>query len=104
MYTDFYLKFDSEAQAQSVLYTEVPTKWDDEGNVLETEPRANYANIDVLGILYEHQEIPDPENPPPPIPIPGFHVNVRVMEGEDAEALVPFQVNPEPMVWRRVWG
>jgi hypothetical protein len=102
MYTDFYLKFDSEAQAESVLYTEVPTKWDEDGNVLETEPRANYANIDVLGILYEKQDIPDPENPPPPIPIPGWHVNVRVVEGEDGEPLVPFEVHPE--FPRRIWG
>jgi len=108
MSQDFYLKFTDEPQAQSVLYTEVPVEWDNTNPenpvVTETELRPNYANIDVLGILYEKQDIPDPENPPPPIPIPGWHVNVRGGEGEDTDALEPYKVNPEPMVWRRVWG
>ena len=104
MYQDLYLKFADEAEANAILYTEVPVKWDDEGEPTEWEPRPNYANIDVLGILYEKQDIPDPENPPPPIPLPGWHVNVRVVEGEDGAPLESFKVNPEPMVWRRVWG
>jgi hypothetical protein len=104
MYIDKYLKFDTETQANSVLYTEVPTAWDEEGEPTAWEPRANYQNIDTLGILYEKQDIPDPENPPPPIPLSGFHVNIRAVEGEDTAALEPYKVNPEPMVWRRVWG
>lgn len=102
MYSDFYLRFSDKAQANAILYTEVPTKWDDEGNVLETEPRPNYANIDVLGILYEKQDIPDPENPPPPIPLPGWHVNVRVLANEDPTPLEPFAVVPTHP--RRIWG
>jgi hypothetical protein len=29
---DLYLKFTDKAEANSVLYTEVPTEWDDEGD------------------------------------------------------------------------
>jgi len=102
MYIDKYLKFSDEAQATEVLYTEVPTEWDEEGEPTAWEPRANYQNIDVLGILYEHQEIPDPENPPTPIPLDGWHVNVRLVEGEDAEALEDYSI--QPTLPRRVWG
>jgi hypothetical protein len=103
MYTDFYLKFDSEAQAESVLYTEVPTKWDEDGNVLETEPRANYANIDVLGTLYEGGEWDeDGVVISEPVALEGWHVNVRVVEGEDGEVLEAYEVHPT--LPRRVWG
>jgi len=102
MYLDLYLKFSNESQANSVLYTEVPTAWDEEGEPTAWEPRANYQNIDVLGILYEQQEIPDPENPPTPVPLDGWHVNVRVVEGEDSEPLEPFSIHPE--FPRRIWG
>jgi hypothetical protein len=99
---DFYLKFDSEAEASAVLYTEVPTQFDEDGEPINFEPRANYANIDTLGILYVDQPIPDPENPPSPIPEEGWHVNVRLVDGEDAEVLEPFSVHPT--LPRRVWG
>jgi hypothetical protein len=66
--------------------------------------KANYKNIDVLGVLYEKQDIVDPENPPEPIPLEGWHVNVRVMPDENGEPLEAFKVNPEPMTWRRIWG
>jgi hypothetical protein len=102
MYTDLYLKFSDEAQANEALYTEVPTAWDEEGEPTAWEPRANYQNIDVLGILYENQPIPDPENPPTPIPLDGWHVNVRVVDGEDAEALEDYSI--QPTLPRRVWG
>jgi len=102
MYTDKYLRFDTESQAETVLYTEVPTAWDEEGEPTAWEPWANYQNIDVLGILYENQPIPDPENPPPPVALPGWHINIRLVEGEDAEALEDYSIHPE--FPRRVWG
>ena len=103
MYTDFYLKFANEAEANSVLYTVHPATVDEDGvTVSEEYTTPNYQNIDVLGIIYVDQPIPDPENPPPPIPEDGWHVNVRVVEGEDAEALEPFAVFPT--LPRRVWG
>ena len=103
MYLDLYLSFQDAAQADSVLYTVTPEVVDEDGNVVsEAYTTPNFINIDVLGILYQKQEIPDPENPP--IPLEGWHVNVRVMPDEDSAPLNAFEVSPAPSVWRRVWG
>ena len=88
--TDLYLKFTDEAAATAVLYTQEPTAWDEEGNVTATEPRANYANISTIGIIYKDEQ-----------PLDGWHVNVRVV-GEDATALETFAVTPTLPV--RVWA
>ena len=101
--TDYYLKFASEDEAKAVLYTVTPAVLDEEGEVVSEETeKANYANIDVLGVLYEKQEIVDPENPPEPIPMDGWHVNVRVVDGEDGEPLKAYAVVPANP--RRIWG
>jgi hypothetical protein len=103
MYTDFYLKFADQAQADALLYTVHPEVTDEEGTVIaEAYVTPNYANIDVLGIIYVEQPIPDPENPPAPIPEDGWHVNVRLVDGEDGDILVPFEVYPT--IPRRVWA
>ena len=103
MYTDLYLKFADEAEANSVLYTVHPETVDEDGvTVSEEYTTPNYQNIDTLGILYVNQPIPDPENPPQPIPEEGWHVNVRLVDGEDGATLVPFEVHPT--VPRRVWA
>jgi hypothetical protein len=103
MYLDLYLSFQDAAQADSVLYTVTPEVVDEDGNVVsEAYTTPNFINIDVLGILYQKQEIPDPENPP--IPLEGWHVNVRVMPDEDSAPLNAFEVSPAPSVWRRVWA
>jgi hypothetical protein len=86
--TDLYLSFPDEAAANKVLYG--------------AEDMPNFANIDTLGILYERQEIIDPDNPPEPIPIPGWHINIRLVEGEDSEPLLAYEVHPT--VPRRVWA
>jgi len=102
---DLYLKFTDEAQATEYLYTQVPTAWDEEDgmvNPIEFESRPNYANIDTIGTIYEPQEIVDPENPPEPVALEGWHVNVRVIAGEDGEPLQQFSVVPQNP--RRVWG
>ena len=98
---DLYLKFESEAQATEVLYTQVPTEWDEEGEPIAWYSQANFANIDTIGTIYEPQDIPDPENPPEPVALEGWHVNVRLV-GEDPTPLEPFMVEPEHP--RRVWG
>lgn len=101
---DFYLKFASEAEANSVLYTVTPAVLDEEGNVVSEETTTpNYRNIDVLGTLYEKPPIPLPEDYAP-VALDGWHVNVRVVDGEDGTPLESFKVNPEPLVWRRVWA
>ena len=107
MVTDYYLKFTDEAESQSVLYHIEGAVEADEGNGIEASEGyevANYRNIDVLGILYEKQDTPDPENPPEPIPIAGWYVNVRTLPEEDGSPLEAYRVDPEPQVWRRAWG
>ena len=105
MYTDLYLKFSDESEAQSVLYrTEGAVEANPELGI-EAQPGwqvPNYRNIDVIGTIYEQQEILDPENPPEPIPLPGHHVNVRLVPGEDPTPLAPYAVTPSTPL--RVWG
>jgi hypothetical protein len=96
---DYYLAFPDQAAADAVLYTVHDAVTDEEGNVTaEAYVTPNYANIDTLGILYECQNDPDAE----PIPLPGWHINIRLVEGEDAEPLQEFEVHP--VVPRRVWA
>jgi len=102
---DLYLKFTDEAQATEVLYTQVPTKWDEEDgmvNPIEFESRPNYANIDVIGTIFEGGEW-DAKGDiiTEPVALDGFHVNVRVID-EDPTPLEPFAVIPTTP--RRVWG
>jgi hypothetical protein len=100
--TDLYLKFADEAESIAVLYTQVPTEWDEEGEPIAWYSQPNYANIDTIGIMYGPQEIVDPENPPDPVALEGWHVNVRVVGNEDASLLELFSVFPTSP--RRVWG
>lgn len=99
MYQDFYLSFADEAQAKSVLYrTEGAVEATEDTPAVEGYEVPNYRNIDTLGVLYERSDDPEVE----PVPIPGWHVNVRVMPDEDAAPLEPFAVYPQTP--RRVWA
>ena len=98
---DLYLKFTDEAEATSVLYTQEPTAWDEQGNVTATEPRQAYANISTIGVIYKPTGETDAEGNPVMASLDGWHVNVRVV-GEDATALEAFSVTPTLPV--RVWG
>jgi hypothetical protein len=117
--TDKYLAFASESEANNVLYTLEPTEWDNTGEEpvpTAWEPRPNYRNIDTIGIIYkptgemlqgeESQSDGDAAGGdgeyPEMAPIEGWHVNVRLVDGEDADALEPFVVQPKTPV--RVWG
>ena len=98
--TDLYLAFATQAAADAVLYTTHDAVTDEEGNVTaEAYTTPNFANIDTIGIIYKRTGGTDDE--PVMTAIPGWHVNVRVVD-EDATALEPFQIHPAtPM---RVWG
>jgi hypothetical protein len=99
---DLYLKFTDQTEATSVLYTEVPTEWDDEGEPTEWEPKPNYANIDTIGVIYEGGEWDAEGNViTEPAALSGWHVNVRVVD-EDPTPLEEFAVIPTTP--RRVWG
>ena len=97
--TPYYLSFQDEAEANSVLYT---TTVDEQGEVVSTTP--NYQNIDVLGVVYEPAPDPTPEGyVPVPYPAPNYGVNVLVLDGEDSAPLVPYSVQPQPYP-QRVWA
>ena len=98
MWTDLYLKFADEAQANSVLYT-TDTVLDEEGNVVSETVKPNYMNIDTIGVIYQPQEDPEAE----PVAYDGFFVNIRLVAGEDAAALEPFSIDPKPFPMR-VWA
>lgn len=91
--TDLYLKFADQTEAEVNLYdfTEV------DGELVLTP---KYLNTDVLGTLYDIDNT-DPENPIV-TPLDGWYVNLRV--GDYDPALDAFKVNPEPLVWRRMWA
>lgn len=107
--TPYYLSFTDEAQATSVLYTTTvtPAVIDEDGKELSPEVitvTPNYANIDVIGVVYEPTPIPTPEDyVPVPYPAPNWGVNVLVIDGEDAEPLLPYSVQPSPFP-QRVWA
>ena len=84
MYIDKYLKFPTKGFADAVLYTLHPKVVDDEGNIIHQEYYTpNYANIDVIGVIYHVDE----DN----TPMDGWHVNIRAIEGvENIEILKEF--------------
>ena len=105
--TDLYLKYADEAESFETLYgkkEEIIIGEDGEEIIILvpdlTKPL--FANIDVIGVIYEPMPDPLPEPPPEPAAMEGWHVNVRVVAGEDAEPLQQFSVVPQSP--RRVWG
>ena len=106
--TDLYLSFADEAAARAVLYRiEGAVEADPENGIEASEGYevANYANIDTIGVIYKPtgNTIDTDDGPiPETAPIDGWHVNVRLMPGEDAASLEPFVVTPKSPV--RVWG
>jgi hypothetical protein len=107
--TPLYLSFLDEAQATSVLYTTTvtPAVIDEEGKEMSAEVitvTPNYINIDTIGTVYEPapEPLPDPYVPVP-YPAPNWGVNVLVIEGENAEPLLPYAVQPTPFP-QRIWA
>jgi len=106
--TDLYLSFPDEATAKAVLYRiEGAVEADPENGIEASDGTevANHRNIDTIGIIYqptgEMLQGEDGEYPEM-APIEGWHVNIRLAGGEDADALEPFFVQPNTPV--RVWG
>lgn len=100
--SDYFLKFPDEATAHSVLYTTTDEITDQDGVVIqEASIKPNFANIDIIGTLYELHPSPVPDDYVP-VAFDGYHVNVRVVAGEDDSALSQYAV--VPTVPRRVWG
>jgi hypothetical protein len=106
MYIDYYLKFDSEAEAKAVLYRiEGAVEADPENGVEAQEGYevANYIAIDLIGTIYEPTGliIEDDEGDYPEMaPIDGYHANVRLLDEEPE--LQPYRVFPTTP--NRVWA
>ncbi len=102
---DKYYSFESKEQADSLLYTQVPTGFNEEQEPIEFVSKPNYSCIDVIGLIYKPTgEMLQGEDGAyaEMQAIPGWHANVRLMPGEDASDLVDFEVQPETPC--RVWA
>jgi hypothetical protein len=97
---DYLLKFTDESQANSVLFTKVPTAWSetyrlDEGFVAtEWMDKPNYDNIDIIGAIYRPTGEVDAEGNPVMADVGGYHVNVRnFSEAPELDAYVVLPTN-----------
>lgn len=93
MYTDYFLKFSTEAAANEVLFTTV------NGDI--TSNFANHA-VDIIGLIYKatgtmltNEQGSFPEM----APVPGWHVNVRGEEAPELDAYAVAVATPA-----RVWA
>jgi hypothetical protein len=102
MYFDFFLRFDTEAEANAALFTEQTNVQDD---VVETVLVPKYAAVDVVGQIYKATgqtiQTQDGENyytSDVMESVPGWHVNVRhTAEAPELEAFRVFPATPSRM-------
>lgn len=89
-----YLAFPNEAIAKSILYrTEGAIEANEELGIeaFEGYEVPNFVNIDIIGTIYKNDEA-----------IPGWHVNVLILDNEDSSVLQEYEVNPKAPT--RIWG
>lgn len=99
MFFDYYLKFQDEAEAMSILYRkEGVVEADPEQGIEGSEGylSPNFDNIDIIGTIYEMPQDPEEE----PVVLPGFHANVR--NYTETDLLDSYLVHPQNP--RRVWA
>jgi hypothetical protein len=80
MYYDYLCKFESEAQAKSVLYRkEGVVEANEELGIEASEGYdvPNYDMIDIIGAIYKPTGETDAEGNPVMADVGGYHVNVR---------------------------
>ena len=100
MYTDMFLKFTDEAEANAALFTEQTNVQDD---VVETVLVPKYAAVDVVGVIYAPTGVmltTDEGEVPEMAPLDGWHVNVR--HTAEAPELDAYKVAPKAPV--RGWA
>ena len=103
MYFDFFLRFDTEAEANEVLFTEQTNVQDD---VVETVLVPKYAAVDVVGVIYKATgnvlpaEDESGEAVDEMAPLDGWHVNVR--HTDEAPELDAYKV--EVKTPSRMWA
>ena len=101
MYTDYFLKFADEAEAEAALFTEQTLV---QGDVVETVLVPKYAAVDVVGVIYKPtgNVLPAEDESGDAVdemaPIDGWHVNVRhTDEVPELEAFRVFPATPSRM-------
>lgn len=107
MYKDYYLKFEDEAQALSILYRmEGIVEADEEIGIEAKEGYqvANFSNISVIGTIYNDDGVYDEEGN---VLIAntakdGWHVNVRASDREPFDYLEPFVIDVGSPI--RIWA
>ena len=106
---DKFLSFEDEAAAKAVLYRIEGAQEANEELGIEAKEGvevANYMNIDTIGIIDKPTGNVIELEPGILIPqtrvIEGWHVNVRLMPGEDGTPLESYEVYPNSPV--RVWA
>jgi hypothetical protein len=103
MYTDYFLKFADEAEANAALFTEQTNVQDD---VVETVLVPKYAAVDVVGVIYKPTgnvlpaEDESGEAVDEMAPLDGWHVNVR--HTDEAPELDAYKV--EVKTPSRMWA
>jgi len=103
MYTDYFLKFTDEAEANAALFTEQTNVQDD---VVETVLVPKYAAVDVVGTIYKPtgNVLPAEDGSGEAVdemaPIDGWHVNVR--HTDEAPELDAYKV--EVKTPARMWA
>ena len=103
MYTDYFLKFNDEAEANAALYDEQTNV---DGDIVETVLVPKYAAVDVVGTIYKPTgnvlpaEDESGEAVDEMAPIDGWHVNVR--HTEEAPELDAYKV--EVKTPARMWA
>jgi hypothetical protein len=98
MYHDFFLRFDTEAEANAALFTEQTNV---QGDVVEVVLVPKYAAVDVVGTIYKPtgKMLTTPEGEVPEMaPLDGWHANVRhTGEAPELEAFRVFPATPSRM-------
>jgi hypothetical protein len=93
MYYDYLCKFESEAQAKSVLYRKEGVVLDDEGNISDVGYDVpNYDMIDIIGAIYKPTGETDEEGNPVMADVGGYHANIRNFS--EAPELSAYTVTP----------
>lgn len=102
MFYDLFLKAADEAQLKAALVDAGVAVVGEDGSIYAVD-----SALDVIGVIYE--PLPpgsDPENPPPPVPLPGYHANLRLSQeptfGQVA-ALADILITP-PHTPARIWA
>ena len=100
MYTDFFLRFSDQAEADAVLFDEQTNV---QGDVVETVKLPKYAAVDVIGVIYKptgKMLTTDEGEVPEMAPVDGWHANVR--HTAEAPELDAYKVTPKAPV--RGWA